>query len=539
MRMKSRERFQEIVRVFVSYGFGYLLDSKLNDHKKSPENLRKAFEELGPTFIKIGQMLSTRSDILSQPYIDELIKLQDSAQEVDFYDIKSVFEDSLGKSIRECFLYFEEEPTASASIAQVHSGILKDGTGVIVKIQRPGIKEKMKMDISILRRIITFTQAKINIKVVNPIEILNELEELAKNELDFIKEGKNILRFKKNNQGINSVYAPDIIEELWSEKVLTLENISGFKINDLGMIVEEGYDNRDIAKKLALSYCKQIFDDGFFHGDPHPGNLLISDRKICFIDFGIVGELDKTLKIWLNTVMVAVATSDKNKIIDFILAVCIKVGTVDKENLYDDVSYLFDTYITTSLKNIKISVLLTEVFNVSKKNNIQFPKELIGLVRALVILEGVVSEVDPDLNIISVVTSFVKSKSKFSLLKELTNEELLISVYSFSRDFIRLPSKVLDVLTNVSNGRIKLNLNIRDLDETIAHVSNMVNRLIATILISSIILGSSLIISNNVGPVYRGISLIGIVGYIISGLFAIILLISIIKSGDFKVKKKK
>lgn len=539
MVKRSRDRFQEIVKVLISYGFGYILDGKFNNQKKSPENLRKAFEELGPTFIKIGQILSTRSDILPDSYVNELIKLQDSAPNESFLSIKKVFEESLNKNIRDCFLYFDEEPLASASISQVHSGILKDGTDVIVKVQRPDIHEKMKVDISILKKIFKFTNARLNIKVIDPIEVLNELEASTDREVDFIKEGESILRFRRNNENVAPVYAPSLIVDLWSDKVLTLESISGFKINDLAMIRSEGYDNKDIARKLALSYCKQIFDDGFFHGDPHPGNLLISDGRICFIDFGITGELDESLKNWLNIAMLAVATGDKNKIIDFILGVGIKQGRIDKGNLYDDVSYLFDTYLTTSLKNIQISLLLTEVFNLAKKNNIKFPRELVVLVRGLIILEGVISEIDPDLNIISVITSFIKTKSKFELLKELKDEHLALSLYSLTRDVTRLPSKTLEVLSNFVNGKTKINLNITDLEDTISHISNMVNRVVAALLISSLVLGSSLIISNNVGPIYKGLSMIGIVGYVIAAVFAVVLLFSIIRDGSWRRKNKK
>lgn len=539
MVKRSRDRFQEIVKVLISYGFGYILDGKFNNQKKSPENLRKAFEELGPTFIKIGQILSTRSDILPDSYVNELIKLQDSAPNESFLSIKKVFEESLNKNIRDCFLYFDEEPLASASISQVHSGILKDGTGVIVKVQRPDIHEKMKVDISILKKIFKFTNARLNIKVIDPIEVLNELEASTDREVDFIKEGESILRFRRNNENVAPVYAPSLIVDLWSDKVLTLESIYGFKINDLAMIRSEGYDNKDIARKLALSYCKQIFDDGFFHGDPHPGNLLISDGRICFIDFGITGELDESLKNWLNIAMLAVATGDKNKIIDFILGVGIKQGRIDKGNLYDDVSYLFDTYLTTSLKNIQISLLLTEVFNLAKKNNIKFPRELVVLVRGLIILEGVISEIDPDLNIISVITSFIKTKSKFELLKELKDEHLALSLYSLTRDATRLPSKTLEVLNNFVNGKAKINLNITDLEDTISHISNMVNRVVAALLISSLVLGSSLIISNNVGPIYKGLSMIGIVGYVIAAVFAVVLLFSIIRDGSWRRKNKK
>lgn len=537
--MKSRDRFQEIIRVFISYGFGYLIDSKFNNSKKSPINLRIALEELGPTFIKIGQILSTRPDLLPEEYINELIKLQDSAPEESFENIKSVFEESINKKIYDCFLYFSKKPTASASIAQVHEAILNDGRAVIVKIQRPNIYNTMKTDIDIIKKIIKLSKGRIDIDIVDPLAVIEELESTTEKELDFIDESKSIVKFRENNENISPIYAPDVISSLCSEKVLTLEYINGFKINDMKMIEKKGYSNKDIAKKLALSYCKQIFDDGFFHGDPHPGNLLISNGRICFIDFGITGELDEGLKNWLNKAMIAVATGDKNKIVDFILAIGIKRGKVNKGNLYEDVSYLFTTYLNTSLKNIKIAVLLEEMFSIVKNNNIQFPKELAILFRGLVILEGVIAEVDPQLDIISVITSFVKGKNKMLLIKDINEEELVLSAYSFFRDASRIPSKAVEALSSISDGRAKINFNITDLENSVDHISNMVNRLVGALLISSLIIASSLIISNNVGPIYKGISLMGIAGYIISAIFAIFLLIAVVRDGGFRSKKKK
>ena len=537
--MKSRDRFQEIIRVFISYGFGYLIDSKFNNSKKSPINLRMALEELGPTFIKIGQILSTRPDLLPEEYINELIKLQDSAPEESFENIKSVFEESINKKIYDCFLYFSKKPTASASIAQVHEAILNDGRAVIVKIQRPNIYNTMKTDIDIIKKIIKLSKGRIDIDIVDPLAVIEELESTTEKELDFIDESKSIVKFRENNENISPIYAPDVISSLCSEKVLTLEYINGFKINDMKMIEKKGYSYKDIAKKLALSYCKQIFDDGFFHGDPHPGNLLISNGRICFIDFGITGELDEGLKNWLNKAMIAVATGDKSKIVDFILAIGIKRGKVNKGNLYEDVSYLFTTYLNTSLKNIKIAVLLEEMFSIVKNNNIQFPKELAILFRGLVILEGVIAEVDPQLDIISVITSFVKGKNKMLLIKDINEEELVLSAYSFFRDASRIPSKAVEALSSISDGRAKINFNITDLENSVDHISNMVNRLVGALIISSLIIASSLIISNNVGPIYKGISLMGIAGYIISAIFAIFLLIAVVRDGGFRSKKKK
>lgn len=536
MKKKSRERFQEIVKVFASYGFGYLLDSTKKD-KKSPENLRKAIEELGPTFIKIGQILSTQSDIFPKEYVQQLTKLQDSVPTEDEGVLREEFEKSLNKKMDECFLYFNEKPLASASIAQVHEAILKDGRKVVVKIQRPDIYEKMKMDISILRRIIKFTNTRINIKIVDPLEVLDEIDQTTESELDFIVEGRNILRFKENNKNVNAIHVPDLITNVWSKKVLVLEEIDGFKINDLEKLKKDGYDNKDVAEKLALSYCKQIFEDGFFHADPHPGNLLISNNKICFIDFGIMGELSDSLREWLNSAIAAIATKDKEKIVDCILAIGIKDGIINRGDLYEDISSFFDTYLTTSLKNIKISMLLQEMFEITRENNIQLPKELVILVRGLMILEGVIAEIDPEIEIASVVGSYVKSKDIFSIIKGLDKEQMLLEIYGFTRDLVRIPTRTIEVLNKVASGKVETKVTVNSLENIIGSLDTMINRATVGIVTSAIILSSSLLVSNKIEPCYKGLSVIGLIGYGISFIFAMILLINAIKHRYFSKKR--
>lgn len=537
MVKKSSSRFREIIKVFASYGFGYIFDSKNIEHKKSPENLRRAFEDLGPTFIKIGQILSTRPDLLPREYIEELTKLQDSAPEENFECMKIVLEKSINSTIQESFKSINPIPIASASIAQVYEGILNDGRNVVIKIQRPDIYEKMQTDIAILIRIFRFTETKIKIPLIDPIEALEEIKGVTKEELDFISEAENIKTFREYNKNIAPIYAPYIVEELLSNRVLVLEKIEGFKINSIEMLLKNGYDNKDVAKKLALSYCKQVFEDGFFHGDPHPGNILISGAKICFIDFGIVGQLTHSMKKWLNSAIFSIATRDKEKLVDCILSAGIKKGKINRIVLYDSVSYMFDTYLTTSIKNIKISVLMQEICDIARENNIQIPRELVRLIRGLIILEGVVAEVDPELEIINVIVSFIKSGNKFTILDGLEKEELILSLYSFARDGIKIPTKTVEVLNKLSAGEAKLELKVKDIDSTLTQINKMVNRITAGVLIAALMLSSALIISNNVKPTYKGISMIGLIGYMIAAILTMGLLISMIKAGEFRHRK--
>lgn len=539
MKKSSRQRFQEIVKVFASYGFGYLMESNSKQEKKSPYNLRKAIEELGPTFVKIGQILSTRSDVLPKEYVNELVKLQDSVPSESLETLKKVFESSVNKKMEDCFKYFNERPLASASVSQVHSAVLLDGTEVVVKIQRPNIYDQMKMDLAILKRILKLTNTRLDIKIVDPLEVIEEIEQTVEIELDFLLEGRNMLKFRENNKDIAFTYVPKLITDIWSDKIIVQEKIEGFKITDSARLIEEGYNNEDVARKLALSYCYQVFDQGFFHADPHPGNILIYNGKLCFIDFGIMGTLDENLKNWLNSAVLAIATRDKNKVVDCILKIGIKDGRIDRGELYEDVSYLVDMYLTTSLKNLKITVLLQEVFDIAKRNNIQFPKELVTLVRGLMILEGVIAEVDPELDAISVIVSYMTSKGKMEIIKNFDKTEAFISSYEFFRDFIRLPTKSIELLNKAVNGKAQLTLSVANLEKYVHKIDTMVNRLTGGLIIAALLISSSVIVASKIGPCYEGVSIIGILGYGVATIFAMILLRSMIKTGLFRTKDKK
>ena len=531
MLRKSVNRFREIVKVLGSYGFGYIVDSKFNKQSKLPENLRKAFEDLGPTFIKIGQILSTRPDLLSANYITELSKLQDNVPEEDIATIEKVFFDEFGISTTDCFKMFDAVPLASASIAQVHKAILKDGREVVVKIQRPDIAEKMQLDISILVRIIKLTKARFSDALIDPEEALHEILIITNLELDFKNEAKNIANFKAFNKDVAFLYVPYVVEDLCSTRVLTMERVNGFKVDNIKKLLTLHYDLDDLGKKLALAYLKQVLEDGFFHGDPHPGNIFICEGKICFIDFGIMGSLTNALKSTLNDMISSVVLNDINKMISALLSIGIKRGTVNRNKLYEDLDYLLINYLSVSLNNIQVSVMLTEIFDIAKQNNIRLPRDLTLLIRGLVILEGVIATIAPDIKIIDIAIPYVKSNKKFSLLSNLDFNTMLIRSYAFIKDSFRLPSKIVELSDSLISGRAKLQLEHKNLNTPINELNKGINRLVFALIISSMIIGSSTILNSNIGPKVYNISIIGITGFLTAAFMGFWLLISIIKSG--------
>lgn len=531
MYKSSIQRFREIVKILAYYGFGYIVDSRLNKANKTPENLRKAFEELGPTFIKIGQILSTRPDLLDQPYIEELSKLQDNAYQEDYDSIKKVFFTEFLVSIDDAFSSFDKTPLASASIAQAHRATLKNGKDVIVKVQRPDIKEQMRMDIDILKRIARLTKVGFSDTIIDPEEALNEILASTELELNFINEGKNIDKFRELNSDVAFICSPHVIWNLTSSKVLTMERIDGFKINDINRLIDGGYDLNDVGKKLALSYFKQVFKDGFFHGDPHPGNILIREGKICFIDFGIMGCFSESMKSSLNDALIAVAFRDPKGIISFVIAVGIRKGPINKNKLYEDIQYLFESYLSTSLENIKVSQLFQELFDAAKRNNIGLPKEFILLVRSLVIIEGVVAKISPEIKILDVAVPFVKANNKNALFKRFDADELLIRSLSFLQDSYRIPSKLVELSDSILDGRAKVQFELRHLNRSINQLNKMANRMVFGLVVSALIVGSSLVLNSNVGPKAYDVSVIGLVGFAAAACAGFWLLISIIKSG--------
>ena len=310
-----------------------------------------------------------------------------------------------------------------------------------------------------------------------------------------------------------------------------MEKIDGIKITDTLKLKEENIDLNTIGRNLALSYFKQIFEDGFFHGDPHPGNILIVGKKICFIDFGIMGEIPPSLKDALNELFIATAYEDINKLISVLMSIGVRTGYVDRNRLYEDIDYLMSNYLSTSLRNIKVSIILDDVFEVSSRNNIKMPKELTLLVRTMVIVEGVVAKISPDINLLDVAIPYIKSSTRKSWLKDLNLEEFILKTLRFSNDTSKVPSKLLELSDSIIRGRARVQLEHKNIDKPLHSLDRMVNRLASSLLVASMIIGSSLIIDSNTGGKIYGMSILGLLGFIASGLASLWLLISIFRSG--------
>lgn len=529
--VKKSERLREIISVLAAYGFGHIYNTKVHLKKKEadPQNLRKAFEELGPSFIKMGQIISTRRDILPKAYIEELAKLQDAAPPFPFHDVRQIFKEEFDQELEEVFELVEEKPIASASIAQVHKGRLLSGEEVILKVQRPEIEENFLRDIDLFIKIVTKAENILKEVVVDPVSVFQEIRKTTKIELDFRNEVKYMVKFKKLNANIACVNAPKAFTEFSSKRIIVQEYIDGLKITHTTELLQEGYDLNDIGQKLLLSYLSQVFHDGFFHGDPHPGNMIIKEGQIYYIDFGIMGELSNGNKDVLNQLLKAIVLKDINQLVSLILQMGNQKGRVDRNELYDDLTYVFDTYFSTNLSNIRIASVLTDIFEITSRHRLSLPSDLVTLVKALTILEGTITDLAPEANLIKITKSYLKTSGTFSVRDLIDTEEALLQTYQFFSHSAKLPSQLSAFLDGLISGRSKFKIDLINMDEKWTGINKMVNRLVFALIISALIMASTVIIVATKGT---QLSIIGMAGFLVAGILGLWLLVATIRSGS-------
>ncbi len=523
---KTTSRLREIISVFVKHGLNNGIQGFTD-----PYALRKAFEELGPTFVKIGQILSTRPDLIPGMYIEEFNKLQDNVKPDEFNELRFTIEKELDSNLKDIFIQISEIPLASASMAQVHLALLLTGEEVAVKIQRPGIKEKMLGDIYILKRISKFIKRVVSEDLVDIDNVIEELEKSAINELNFLIEAENMEKFQNYNKDVKYIYCPEVYKDYSTEKILTMGYVKGIKISDITTIDLEGYDLNDIAVKLVQNYMKQVLQDGFFHGDPHPGNLMIYNNKIAYLDFGIMGFLDNSLRKKFNALITAIALKDLDKMADAVIRIGDFNPDIDRLSLKKDISVIYYRYIESSLEEIELSQIMEEIFNVAKKNHIKMPKDMVILSKSLLTIEGLVSILDPTITMMDIVIPYVQSRLMDSdNLKKEFKENLMESYFAYKAG-LKIPVSLHKLIEKINNDDTKLGLNVKDLDEIMSETNRMVNRVVFAIIVSAIILSSSLILHRNIGPKIMDISILGLGGYLFAGILGFWLLISILKSG--------
>lgn len=526
----KRERLTEIAGVLASYGFGHIYRTRVRTKHKEQDatNLRLAFEELGPSFIKIGQIISTRQDLLPPNYIKEMSKLRDDAPPFPFEEFARIFKEDFKESLDDVFEWVDEHPLASASVAQVHRARLKTGEEVVVKVQRPEIEENLLRDIQLFSRIVSMAPETVKEMLVDAKAAFREIEETTKRELDFRNEGQALVKFRKLNQELDAVAAPKPLLNYTSKRVLVEEYVEGIRGLNLQKIREEGYDKHDIAEKLVYSFLSQVFKDGFFHGDPHPGNLIIKDKKIVFIDFGIVGELSESVKEDLIKLMRAIVFEDIDQLMNLLLQMAITKEKVDRFAFSEDLNDFFQSYISKSFGQIDLSTFFSDVLHVTHTYKMVMPNDFILLAKSLTIIEGVVSELHPEINIMKIATTYIKASDDISLVDGISKEKLKLGAYQLASDTVKLPSSIKKALDTVNNGRLMVHIDLVHFEDKWREVNKMINRLVFALIISALVMSSSIIFVMSEGAGVSFFAIAIFIGAIVMGLW---LLISIIKSG--------
>jgi ubiquinone biosynthesis protein len=530
VKKTGRGRLTEIATVLASYGFGHIYRTKMGrkDDSQDAESLRHAFEELGTTFIKIGQILSTRPDLLPSDYIEELAKLQDQAPPFPFEEIERTFEEEFDRKIETDFQWIDKEPLASASIAQVHRARTLEGREVIIKVQRPDMEEDLLRDIQLFSRIISMAPETIKSFVIDAEVALAEVEKATKIELDFRNEVNALVRFRRNNKDRPVVTAPEPLLEYVSKRVLVEDYIPGINGLNIDKIVQAGYDKEDFVEKFVYTFLTQVFEDGFFHGDPHPGNIIISDKKIVYIDFGLYGELSEQNRERLMKILDAIVFEDVDGLMNLLLQMAIVKSDVDRFVLYEDLEHFFYVYVAKDVSQIDIGILFNDILSVTHKHGLIMPNDFIMLAKSMGVIEGVVSDFKTEVNVMDVAKTYLKESDGFSPLRRITDENVGLKAIRVASDTLELPTSLKKGLETIANGRTRINLEILNWEKKSIEVNKMVNRLVFAIIIAALVLASAIIIVSASRP---GLSNLSILIFFGAGLMGLWLLISIIRSG--------
>ncbi len=536
--IKDIKRLKQIIGIIAEEGFAFAINrtrlkkliplrSKFKQKLQTESDeirLRRTLERLGPTFIKLGQLLSIRPDLMPKSYIAELEKLQEKAPSFPTEQAKRIIEQSLGKKINEIFKSFDDEPLASASIAQVHKGILKNGNVVAIKVKRPDIKEIMDRDIEIMLFIARLLDRH-GFAEYKPIQIVNEFADWTKKELNFNFEAENIRRFHANFLGSKSTKIPRVYDEYCTDSVIVMEFMNGVTLRNA--------QRKDVSYRTLKngfnSILEQVFIYGLFHGDPHPSNIMVMrDGRVGFVDFGIVGRFDDELKRKAIDLFVAISQGDPEATIDALLS----IGQIDEDANLDnfkrrvrDALYLMSA---GTIKQVKISNVLEDVLDTALEFKIKMPKEFVLFAKTIVTIEGVALIYYPDFKFSEAVQPFIAKAMKEKYSPKNTLKDAIKSIIGLKRIVDTVPRQAARILDKIDRGKIKIEMKDTDIEKLAIEVDKSSNRLAYGMIIAALLVSGSLVI--NVGEkVFYGLPILSVLCFAAAIVIGIMLIISIMR----------
>ncbi|MGQ9669584.1 MAG: ABC1 kinase family protein [Desulfosoma sp.] len=542
-------RFKDIAVIFFRYGFDDVLNRlgfptrhlpgvrhSLELETSTFERIRRALEDLGPTFVKFGQMMSLRPDLLPYTLIQELRKLRDEVAPVAFSEIRVVLERSLSEPLEDIFSQFEEEPLASASMAQVHRAVLaRSGQAVAVKVQRPGIGQVIKKDLYILEIVAQEIHERLeDFQVYELPNLARELRRTMTRELDFTLEARNIRIFRANFQNVDHCFAPGVVDPYVRRHVLTMELIQGRRLSEVMARIDTPEKLR-LARLSLKAMVKQILEDGFFHADPHPGNILVTDEgAICLLDWGMVGRLSREMRYEIIDLIHAIVEKDSDRVLEIVLALARGGGSVeDRRLIHREILDLLDAYHGIPLEQLDLGSLLLDIATLLRDYKLHLPSDLAMMIRALITAEGTARELAPELNVIEEAEDLVKRLS----MERWKPPELLRNVRRTLRYLGQMqregPPRILKILEKIQRGDLNVHFQHENLGDLRRTLDSMSNRLTLGLIVAAMIIGSSMIITTGVEPYLFGYPALGIIGYLVSGLFGLWLIVTIVRSRRF------
>ena len=485
-------------------------------HGLTPKSLRHMLEELGPTFVKAGQILSMRSEILPESFCRELTKLRSDVEPMDRETVLKALRDEYETPIEDLFDAIDDVPLGSASVAQVHKARLVTGEMVAIKVQRPHVQETMAQDIAIMRSLVGFMDRFMSgSQFLDMQSVVDELWQSFRDETDFLVEARNLEEFRRNNADCKFVDCPKPYPKLCTKHVVVMDYIEGIPIDKTAQLVAAGYSLEEIGAKLVDNYTRQMIDDGFFHADPHPGNLIIHGGQIVYIDLGIMGRLSSHDRKAMSDMVKAVALRDSAGLADGLLRFSISdTSSVDHAHLLDDLDMIIADYGEADLSDLDVGAFVNSLISMARKNGVELPGTVTMLARSLVTLEGVVDEFLPGVSIIEIITAHIKAHA---VPKDLIKHE----VKGFAREGTRAAHGLLGAASQadlamkmLTRGQLRLNLDVAGTEDPLNDFAHIANRLSMSIMVAGLFIGSSVVYYARIQPVIFGIPVIGFVGYL-------------------------
>lgn len=525
---ENSERFREIKNVL-----------RKNEITRgvTPEKLRVILEELGPTYIKLGQIMSLHSDFLPKAYCDELLKLNSDVTPMPFDDVEDVINHSYGQDWRELFQFIEKAPLGSASIAQVHRARLKNGEEVIIKVERKGIYDTMARDIGLLHRLVKLIPPVGDFKNLVDLDmVLDELWSVAQEEMDFLKEAANMDEFSRNNASVQYVTTPKLYHEYSTGHVLVMEYIDGYPLDDVESLQNAGYDMDEIGTKFVNNFVKQVMDDGFFHADPHPGNVKIRDGKIVWIDMGMMGRLSEKDRRTMIKGIRGIALHDISMVEDSVLEIGEFRGKPDRERLYQDLKKFIADYGTTSMGSLDVAAAIAGLVEIMKQNRISLPHGVSMLCRGLTHIQGVLAVISPDINMMQIAVNrytedFLKNINWKSELQKQAR-----TVYRSVNKGVEIPGLVTDILKEHLEGQSVVNIDLHSSEDLTNVISAAIRNIVVGLCVAALLIASSVICTTDMTPKILGIPALGFAGYAFAMVVSIFLTVRYLWS---KRKKRK